>query len=252
MLVLHTSKTVHVPIDLQQLIFISSNSVALKTITLKVRPGQDLVICGRTGSGKSTLLSTLLRTISISAGSITIDDLPLITVPLNTLRQRLITIPQDFIHLPGTVRLNADPLHLSSDSDIEEALVMVNLRSAIESQGGLDAEFRSENLSQGQQQLFALARAIVQKRAQGTSVLLLDEAMSSIDAETEKVMREVLRKEFEDSTVVNVTHKVDTILDADVVAVMDAGEIVEFGEPGQLMERNGGRLRTLLRGNGRG
>jgi ATP-binding cassette subfamily C (CFTR/MRP) protein 1 len=129
---------------------------------------------------------------------------------------------------------------------------MVNIWSAIESNGGLDAEFKPESLSQGQQQLFALARAIVQKRARGTAVLLLDEAMSSIDSETEKVMREVLRKEFEKSTVVNVTHKIDTILDADVVAVMDGGDVVEFGESGELMERDGGRLRTLLRGNERG
>jgi ATP-binding cassette subfamily C (CFTR/MRP) protein 1 len=128
-----------------------------------------------------------------------------------------------------------------------EVLGKVNLWTIFSStEEGLDAEFKPSNLSQGQLQLFALARAILQQKSQGTRVILLDEAMSSIDRETEKVMRDILKKEFEGCTVVNVTHKIDTILEADVVVVMDGGEIVEVGIPGELMEKRDSRLRALL------
>jgi ATP-binding cassette subfamily C (CFTR/MRP) protein 1 len=162
----------------------------------------------------------------------------------------LITIPQDFIHLQGSIRLNTDPLNLSTDTAIIDALEKVNLWTTLESQGGLDADFKIDNLSQGQQQLFALARALIQQRAQRTAVLLLDEAMSSVDADTERTMRDIIKEQFEGCTIVNVTHKVDAILEADLVAVMDAGALVEFGKPVDLTERKDGRLRALLRGNG--
>jgi ATP-binding cassette subfamily C (CFTR/MRP) protein 1 len=220
-----------------RLMLCSTTAQVLKDINLQILPGQNIVICGRTGSGKSTLLSTLLRILPNSIGNITIDSVSLNTVPLATLRKRLITIPQDFIHLQGSIRLNADPLTSSNDADIIDVLTTVTLWTTFESQDGLSADFKLDNLSQGQQQLFALARAIIQQRAQGTAVVLLDEAMSSVDADTERTMRDVMKKQFAGCSIVNVTHKVDTILEADLVAVLDGGELVESGVPGELIEK---------------
>jgi ATP-binding cassette subfamily C (CFTR/MRP) protein 1 len=194
-------------------------------------------------------MSTLLRTLPVSKGHISIDSLSIDQLPLSTLRRRLITIPQDPVLLPGTVRLNLDPFHYQQDVNIISALEKVDLWELLANRGGLDGELDAVSFSKGQQQLFAIVRALLQRQAQGSTVVLLDEAMSSVDANTEKVMDKILRAEFSMCTVVCIAHRVETILSADVVAVMEHGKVVELGNPKELMEKDG-KLKSLVGGTG--
>jgi ATP-binding cassette subfamily C (CFTR/MRP) protein 1 len=209
------------------------SSLALDNVSFSVLPGQKIGICGRTGSGKSTLLMTLLRLLDISSGSITIDSLDLSTMPRTTIRSRLIAIPQDPFLLSGSVRLNADPSTGIADTEIIAALQKVRLWDVIEARGGLDAEMLEQPLSQGQQQLFCLGRAIL-RRGQ---VLVLDEATSNVDAETDQLMQRVVREEFGGRTIIVVAHRLDTIMDSDMIAVLDKGKVVEYDTPANLLAR---------------
>lgn len=221
----------------------SSDAIALQGLSLRIEPGQKVGICGRTGSGKSSLLLSLLRLIEIQAGAIIIDDLNISKLPREIIRTRIIAIPQDPFIFADTVRVNADPFGIATDEQIIAALTKVQLWSTLETRGGLDAQMKTQPLSQGQQQLFALARALLRRTR--SKILILDEATSNVDAETDKLMQEIIREEFRAHTIVTVAHRLDTILDADVVAVLDAGELVEFGPPGELLAMEHSRFRQL-------
>jgi ATP-binding cassette subfamily C (CFTR/MRP) protein 1 len=215
---------------------------ALENINLSISGGQKISICGRTGSGKSTLLSTLLRTLTPTTGTLLIDGIDLSTLSRPSIRRHLTTIPQTPLWLPGSLRANLDPFSSSTDEALITALQKVRLWDILEQRGGLDAEIHAEELSAGQEQLLSLARAIVNKK----KVVLMDEATSSIDAETERIVRAVVRAEFETCTVLTVAHRRETILDGDVVVVLEGGRVVETGRPGELMLKVDGKLRALL------
>lgn len=133
-----------------------------------------------------------------------------------------------------------DPLWRATDDAIVEALSCVGLWSGVlaDREGGLDADITPSSLSKGQQQLLALARALLDVK-QGRKVLLLDEPTGSIDRETDAVVRKVLSENCSNCTVITIAHSMDTILASDVVAVMESGMVVEFGEPQELLARNG-------------
>ena len=123
-------------------------------------------------SGKSSLLLSLLRLLEIQSGTIKIDNLDLATIPRELIRSRMIVIPQDPVILAESFRFNADPSGAQPDAMIIEALTKVQLWSIIEKRGGLGANMKLEPLSQGQNQLFCLARAILRKESK---ILILDE-----------------------------------------------------------------------------
>jgi ATP-binding cassette, subfamily C (CFTR/MRP), member 1 len=197
-------------------------------------------------------------------------------LPLSLLRRRLITIPQDYVHIPGPLRLSVDPWGLSTDAQIVQALHTVHLEhllfdgdngadqdSHVKRLPPLDRDLDPSALSHGQRQLFAVARASLQRAAQRTAVLLLDEAAGALDPAAEAAVAEALLGmgvrgggeggiALEKCTVVCISHRPATILAADVVAVMEAGEVVEVGPPEELMGVEGGRLRVLLAGSGSG
>ena len=177
------------------------------------------------------MLSIILRILTPSNGSIIIDSVPTNNILLSTLRQRIITIPQDFVHIPGTLRLNLDLFTQASDDDINAVLDKIGLLETLTNQGGLDSPFLPEKLSKGQKQLLAFARAMIQRQAQRTAVVLLDEVTSSLDNETERKINAINKNEFRDCTLILVSHNVEMIMQMDALAVMDAGKLVYFGMP---------------------
>jgi len=201
-------------------------------------------------SGKSSIVLLLLRLLDPLPShdhSITIDGIPLYQIDRNTLRSRIIALPQDTFFLPdgSTYLANVDPQSLSSPAECESALDEVGLWNLIKQRGGLDQKMTADSLSQGQKQLFSLARAVLRARIRASrnplksekgvgkrsGVLLLDEVSSSVDGATDALIQRVIRKEFDGYTIVAVAHRVDSVKDFDKMVVMETGSIKEVGEP---------------------
>uniref|UniRef100_A0A665UJ55 ATP-binding cassette, sub-family C (CFTR/MRP), member 8 n=1 Tax=Echeneis naucrates TaxID=173247 RepID=A0A665UJ55_ECHNA len=207
----------------------------LKNVNAHINPGQKVGICGRTGSGKSSFSLAFFRMVDMFEGRIVIDNIDIAKLPLQTLRSRLSIILQDPILFSGTIRFNLDPEMKATDEMLWEALEIAQLKPVVKSlPGGLDAMVTEggENFSQGQRQLFCLARAFVRK----SSILIMDEATASIDMATESILQKVVMTAFADRTVVTIAHRVHTILNADLVIVMKRGIILECDRPQALLE----------------
>ncbi|KAJ5370421.1 uncharacterized protein N7496_006513 [Penicillium cataractarum] len=203
----------------------------LNDVSLSVAAGEKVGICGRTGSGKTSMIMSIFRMIELTSGIITVDGVDITSLPRREIRSRINGVSQDSLLFKGSVRLNADPTGLRTDQDIRNALKSVQLLPVILEKGDLDSEMDEIHLSHGQKQLFCLARALLR---QG-NILILDEATSNIDAKTDDIMQRVIREKFCNHTIIAVAHKLDTILDFDRVVVLDAGRIVETGEPYALL-----------------
>jgi len=235
--------------------------LALDSLSLSIRPGEKVAICGRTGSGKSSfiaLLLKLLEPLATSIDDIQIDNVSLGRLDRNTLRRRIIAIPQDAVFLPdgSTVFMNLDPFQVATLEDAQSVLQSVGLWDFIVQRGGLEAEMAVATFSQGQRQLFSLARAILRRRGRAQSlgmgrcgseggILLLDEVSASVDQETEKGMQEIIQQEFTNYTIIAVSHRLQMVMDFDRVVVMDGGRIIEVGNPTQLVNRPKSRFKDL-------
>lgn len=197
-------------------------------------------------SGKSSLVLTIVHLLELQTGTVLIDGVDAATLPRQTLRSRITTLPQDPVKIEGTVRENLDPLkrHAGRDGDLTAALEKTRIWPAVNAHGGLDADFEEVGLSHGQQQLFCLARAVLEKES--TKIILLDEATSSVDRNTEDEVRRVLREEFGACTVVEVAHKLEAVVGyANTVLVLDKGELVECGSPSTLLATDGSSFKGL-------
>jgi ATP-binding cassette subfamily C (CFTR/MRP) protein 1 len=182
--------------------------------------------------------------IEIDRGSILIDGLDISMIQRQEIRSRIVALPQDPYLLYGTIRFNVDPLQLRSDDEIIRALIKVNLWDLVSKQeGALDAMVTAELLSLGQRQLLCLARAMMRD----SSILVLDEATASVDIHTDSLMQSIIRECFHGRTIVAVAHRLDTIMDFDLVAVMDAGQLIELGKPSELVEDQTSAFATLYR-----
>jgi len=195
-------------------------------------------VVGRTGAGKSSLLQALFRMCPLDSGCIKIDDVNITEIGLHTLRQRLAIIPQDPVGFTGTLRFNLDPFEqhtAGGDQRLHEELRKVQLTEFVQSKAeGLDYYLTAggENLSVGQRQLVCAARAFLRD----AKVLVLDEATAAVDYETDKLIQDALKLEVQEKhlTTVTIAHRINTVLGADNVLVMDAGKAAEFGPTKQL------------------
>nr|CAH8830168.1 unnamed protein product [Trichobilharzia regenti] len=227
----------HIKFDNFGMRYGSTNNWALKNINLDIKPGSKVGIVGRTGAGKSSLISALFRLVEGEQGSVIIDNVDIKHLKLESLRKRISVIPQDPIMFTGTIRTNMDPLNEETDESLWNALERVNLDKTVRNlSGGLDA-FISEggsNFSTGQRQLLALARAILS----GNRILVIDEATSNIDPGTDAVIQHTLRNVFKDCTVLTVAHRLRTVIDSEMLVVMEGGEVVESDHPHILLNPN--------------
>ncbi|KAH6694276.1 P-loop containing nucleoside triphosphate hydrolase protein [Leptodontidium sp. MPI-SDFR-AT-0119] len=208
------------------------DSPILRNVTCSIPLGSKIGVCGRTGSGKSSFILCLLQMLELSSGEITIDGLDLSQCSKEATRSAFITVPQDCVLFEGSVRFNLDPRSLVVDAEIEKALRKVGLWEIINMDSGLDAPMNSVHLSHGQGQLFALARAILSN----AKLVILDEAASSVDRETNSLMQSLIRSEFANRTIICVDHNLDNILDYNKIAVFDGGFMVEFDAPQTLLQ----------------
>ncbi|KAG9253072.1 ABC transporter [Emericellopsis atlantica] len=240
----------------------NKDELALKSLTMDIRAGERVALCGRTGSGKSSLVLLLLRLLDPmeqSNSSITVDDLELTSVARETVRKHVIAVSQDPIFLPpsqySTIRTNLDPYEEATDDEIHEALRRVNLNFLVSPKNGdlhkgLDEHFSIDLLSQGQRQLFSFARAVVRQLVRGRhgvwqGILLLDEISSSVDQETDEKMWKIIEDVFKGYTTIIVAHRLDWAAMCDRVVVMRAGQIAEVGAPMALIEQEGGMFKEL-------
>ncbi|KAL1869218.1 hypothetical protein Plec18167_007884 [Paecilomyces lecythidis] len=205
----------------------------LKNLTLNIHPGEKIAICGPSGSGKTSIIMALLQMTKIKNGSVTIDRRDLASIQPSDIRLRLNVIPQDPYFVPGTIRLNVDPHAVASDDEIVRAFKKVGLWKQIQTDGGLDGDLNASNWSMGERQLLALARALTSR----SPILILDEATSNVDRETEAIMQEVIETEFANRTVIMVTHRLRYIARFDRVALIKNGELVECDSPAALLAR---------------
>ncbi|KAE8407397.1 multidrug resistance-associated protein [Aspergillus pseudonomiae] len=220
----------------------------LDGINLHIRAGEKVGLCGKSGSGKSSLALSLLRLNEIVSGQILIDGQDISAMSRSTIRQRISCLSQEPFLFPGTIRQNVDPLNILESQDIINALRCVGVWNALVAHHGgndermLDSKFNEEILSNGQKQLFCLARALLKK----SKILLLDEPTSSLDSKTDARVQKVIRESFADCTVIMVAHRIHTLLDFDRVAVLDSGRIIETGHPRELLDKPDGAFAKLL------
>ncbi|GAY44020.1 hypothetical protein CUMW_079090 [Citrus unshiu] len=219
--------------------------MVLKGITCTFPGEKKIGVVGRTGSGKSTLIQALFRVVEPSGGRILIDGVDISMIGLQDLRSRLSIIPQDPMLFQGTVRTNLDPLEQHSDQEIWEVINKCHLAEIVrQDQRLLDAPVAEdgENWSVGQRQLVCLARVLLKKKR----ILVLDEATASIDTATDNLIQQTIREETSRCTVITVAHRIPTVIDNDLVLVLDEGKVLEYDSPRQLLEDNSSSFSKLV------
>lgn len=206
----------------------------LNNVSIAIQAGEKVAICGRTGSGKTSLIMSIFRLADLTSGSILIDGIDISQIPRQEIRSRINGVSQSPLLIQGSVRKNIDPTGHCSDHSIMAALKTVQLSTKVQEKGGLDTDIDELFLSQGQKQLFCLARATIRSG----NILVLDEATSSVDARTDEIMQRIIREKFAKHTIITVAHKLETILDYDRVIVLDSGHIIESENPHNLLASN--------------
>eukprot|EP00753_Platysulcus_tardus_P008156 PLAT157.2.p1 GENE.PLAT157.2~~PLAT157.2.p1 ORF type:complete len:1456 (-),score=796.76 PLAT157.2:104-3955(-) len=217
----------------------------LHGISLDIKPSEKIGICGRTGAGKSSLVQALFRLIEPREGTIRIDGVDITAIGLRDLRSRLSIIPQQPVLFQGSVRYNLDPWLTTSDSTLWDMLAAVELRDTVAAMpAGLDSAVMEggSGWSVGQRQLFCLARTLLR----GASLLVLDEATAYVDRETDALVQAALRRRFGDATVLTIAHRLDSIMDSDVLLVLDEGKLVQQGSPEELLRDEAGAFYSLV------
>lgn len=216
----------------------------LKEISFEIRPREKVGVVGRTGAGKSSLTMALFRIIEATEGSISIDGENIENIGLEDLRSRLSIIPQDAQMFEGTIKSNLDPAGQFSDEQLWEVLEHSSLKKFVEEHEGLDTKLSDggSNLSLGQKQLMCLGRALLNP----SPILVLDEATAAVDYETDKLLQQTIRREFKDRTILTIAHRLNTVMDSDRIMVLDAGKVVEFDTPEELLKNKDSFFYSLV------
>lgn len=213
--------------------------IILKDMNFEVQPGETIAFVGATGAGKSTIINLMTRFYDIDRGSILIDDIDIQGVKVASLRKQIGVMMQDTFIFSGSIADNIRYGNLeASREDIEAAAEMVYAAGFIrEMENGYDTEVneRGSRLSVGQRQLISFARTILSD----PKILILDEATSSIDTQTEILIQKATQAVLKGRTSFVIAHRLSTIRNADRIMVLEAGEIIETGSHEELMAKNG-------------
>lgn len=232
--------------------------LVLKNIGFQVQEAEKIGICGRTGAGKSSIMSALFRLNDLDSGSILIDGVDIASLELKTLRSNLSIIPQDPILFNGSIRRNLDPFKEHQDSVLwdamrrsgilsEEELDQINAQEVTEDtelhKFHLDQEVADEgaNFSLGERQLISFSRALVKN----SKILILDEATSSVDYETDSKIQNTINREFKNCTILCIAHRLRTIIHYDKILTLDRGEVKEFDTPINLYNNSTSIFRSM-------
>ncbi|HAN44898.1 MAG TPA: multidrug ABC transporter ATP-binding protein [Ruminococcaceae bacterium] len=215
------------------------NKPVLKNANISALPGQTIAIVGPTGAGKTTIINLLTRFYDIDSGEILIDGKNISEITRGSLRRSVSMVLQDTFLFSDTVRENIRYGRIAAtDQEVEEAARQAHAHEFImQLENGYDTVLsdNGQNLSQGQRQLLSIARAIISK----ASVLILDEATSSIDTRTELLIQNALLKLMHGKTCFVIAHRLSTIKNADNILVIDNGRIVEQGTHNELISAGG-------------
>jgi len=217
----------------------AADTPVLRGISFRVAPGEKVAIVGPTGSGKTTLISLVTRLYDVRAGRILLDGIDVREIPLETLRTAVATVPQDVFLFTGTVAENISLHNPTADwRVVEHAAQEVRAnRFVAKLPRGYAEEVGEEGrrLSEGQRQLLGLSRAF----ARNPGLVILDEATSNIDSETEHLIGEGIQRLLADRTALIIAHRLSTIQSADRILVLLGGEIVQEGRHDELVGREG-------------
>ncbi len=235
-----TPADIHGDIDFEHIDFsYVEGERVLKDLSLSVKPGQKIAIVGATGSGKTTIVNLLTRFYELDGGRITIDGTDITEIPKATLRRAIAIVLQDTVLFSDTIRSNIKYGRLdATDDEMKRAAATARADTFIERlPDGYDTVLAESgsNLSEGQRQLLAIARAVLAD----PKILILDEATSSVDTRTEMHIQKAMAELMKNRTSLIIAHRLSTIRNADVIVVLSHGEIVETGNHDELLARGG-------------
>ena len=226
-------------IEFRNVSFKYSEKYVLKNINLKIKKGQTVALVGQSGSGKSTLVDLLPRFWDIQEGEILIDGINIKDYKLTDLRSLMGNVNQESILFNDTIRNNISfGVDSASDKEIEEAAKVANALEFIKEKDGnfnYIVGDRGGKLSGGQRQRLSIARAVLKN----PPIMILDEATSALDTESEKLVQEALTNLMKNRTSIVIAHRLSTIKNADMICVLNDGEIVESGKHDELLNKNG-------------
>jgi len=223
--------------------------LSLDGLTFTLKSGQRCGVVGRTGAGKSTLAAALFRLVELESGKIMFDGVDISKIGLANVRGRqngMTIIPQEPVLLPGTLKQCLDPFGDYTDDQVIEALRSVRGASRGLSNINEIVEEGGRNFSVGERQLICLGRAMLAE----PKLLFLDEATASVDGETDGLIQKMLRSRFDGATLLTIAHRLNTIMDYDVILGIDEGKAAEFGTPAELLSNKEGIFSQLVEATG--
>lgn len=221
-----------------QFAYPTGNVPALQGINLQVRPGEMIAIVGRSGSGKSTLVNLLPRFYEVNAGSVRVDGHDVAEYELHNLRDQIALVSQEVILFNDTIRANIAFGRDVSAAAIEQAAQAAHILEFVRDlPAGLDTVVgdRGVLLSGGQRQRIAIARALLKN----APILILDEAMSALDTQSERIIQAAVEQLMQNRTTLVIAHRLSTVEKADRIIVLDRGRVVESGTHAELMALQG-------------